>query len=106
MVQVVNQATTVPGPTSKYTPKNLRTRLITPTSEDTRWLSEEISRFTKWMVLWAGSQAELARRTKVNPATIMKMLNGELVNLRTIALLANAAKVQVSLTPLRFRRPR
>ncbi len=98
IVRTTNASQAEPAPLrSKYAPKEPRKRLLRPCSENTRWLSEEVSALTMQLVARAGSQAALSERTGVHVTTIMRMLDGELVGLRTIALLANAAGVRFSL---------
>ncbi len=98
LVSIVNSSTIEARP-SKYSPKSRRERLIKPDSEQVRWLHNEVSNFTMEAVNLVGSQAELARQTKIHSTTVMRMLNGELPNVRVLGLICNKLNLKISLKP-------
>lgn len=100
MVSIVNDTSTVPTiiRSKSSAPHHTRERLIKPDNEQTRWLHNEVSQFTmKAIELAGGNQSQLARLTGLHSGTVLRMLNGELLNLRTIALVANRLGMRFTL---------
>jgi hypothetical protein len=97
MVATVNASSTVPPPSPTRKGRPIGTRLVHPDDIEIRWLSLEVAQFATRAVERMGSIASLSRLTRVHVTTISRMLDGELVNLRVMGLIANRLGIKFKL---------